>query len=96
MRFGKDFEDKGVDIVFVSTDFEPDVPLAREFLREQGVPWKSFIKTGVDFQFIDLFHQQWSGALPATFVYDRDGNLRAFWEGITSYEELESTVTPIL
>ena len=96
VRFGKDFEAKGVDVVFVSTDFEPDVPMAVEFLSEQEVPWESYIKTGVDFEFIDAFHQQWSGALPATFVYDRNGDLRAFWEGITSYDELEQTVNSVL
>jgi len=96
VQFGKDFEDQGVEIVFVSTDFRQDLPLATDFLREQGVPWKSFITTGVDMAFIDNVHEQWSGAIPATFVYDRDGNLRAFWEGITSYEELESIVADIL
>lgn len=96
VRFGKNFEDQGVDIVFVSTDFEADVPVAIDFLKEQGVPWPSYIKTGIDFEFIEAFHKHWSGALPATFVYDRDGNLRAFWEGMTSYDELEKTVGAIL
>jgi thiol-disulfide isomerase/thioredoxin len=96
VQFGKDFEPKGVDLVFVSTDFESDVGAATDFLQEQGVPWDTFIKTGVDQNFIDAFHTQWSGALPATFVYDRDGHLRAFWEGITSYSELEKTVNSML
>ncbi len=96
VRFGKTFADKGVDIVFVSTDFETDLPVATEFLKEQGVPWTSYVKTGIDFEFIETFHKQWSGALPATFVYDRDGNLRAFWEGITSFDELEQTVGALL
>ena len=85
----------GLQLV-ASTDFESDLPLASEFLVEQGVPWPSYAKTGVDFAFIEAFHKQWSGALPATFIYDRDGNLRAFWEGITSYEELERTVGTLL
>jgi thiol-disulfide isomerase/thioredoxin len=96
VQFGRDFENRGVDVVFVSTDFESDVPLAAEFLQEQQVPWATYIKTGVDQNFIDAFHMQWSGALPATFVYDRDGHLRAFWEGITSYDELERTVSSML
>ncbi len=96
VKFGKNFADQGVDIVFVSTDFETDVQVATEFLKEQGVPWPSYIKTGIDFEFIEAFHKQWSGALPATFIYDRDGNLRAFWEGVTSYDELEQTVGTLL
>ena len=96
VRFGKEFEDKGVDIVFVSTDYEPDMPHVVDFLEENGVPWESYIKTGVDFKFITSFHSEWSGALPATFVYDRNGALRVFWEGLTSFDELESTVNVIL
>jgi len=96
VRFGKEFEDKGVDVVFVSTDYEPDMSQVIDFLKENGVPWESYIKTGVDFEFISSFHSEWSGALPATFVYDRRGSLRAFWEGLTSFDELKSTVTTIL
>jgi len=96
VRFGKEFADRGVDVVFVSTDYEPDMPQVIDFLNENGVPWESYIKTGVDFEFISSFHSEWSGALPATFVYDRNGSLRAFWEGITSFDELEASVTAIL
>ncbi|HUF08017.1 MAG TPA: TlpA disulfide reductase family protein [Rhodothermales bacterium] len=96
VRFGKEFEGKGVDVVFVSTDYEPDRPEVIDFLEEHEVPWESYIKSGVDFEFISSFHSEWSGALPATFVYDRNGSLRAFWEGITSFDDLEASVTAIL
>lgn len=96
VKFGNDYEDEGVNIVFVSTDFESEIPSAAQFLMENGVEWESYIKKGADLGFIEAFHKQWSGALPATFIYDRSGNLRAFWEGITSYEELEETVDELL
>lgn len=96
VRFGKEFADKGVDVVFVSTDYEPDMPHVVDFLKEHDVPWESYIKTGVDFEFITSFHSEWSGALPATFVFDKDGRLRVFWEGLTSFDELEASVTDVL
>lgn len=96
VRFGKEFEDKGVDVVFVSTDYKPDMPDVISFLKENEVPWESYIKTGVDMDFITSFHSGWSGALPATFVYDKNGSLRAFWEGRTSFGELKDSVTAIL
>lgn len=96
VRFGKEFEDKGVDVVFVSTDYEPDMPHVIDFLKENEVPWHSYIKTGVDMDFISSFHSEWSGALPATFVYDKNGSLRAFWEGLSSFDELEDSVSAIL
>ncbi len=96
VRFGKNFEDQGVDIMFVSIDFESDLPVVVDFLKEHDVPWQSYITTEIDFEFVEAFHKQWTGAIPATFVYDRDGNLRAFWEGITSYDELEKIVGTML
>ncbi len=96
VRFGKEFADQGVDIVFVSTDFESDKQLAEAFLEEQGVPWPSYIRTDVNLEFIRSFHPEWTGALPATFIFDRDGHLRAFWEGMTSYDELNETVGQML
>jgi thiol-disulfide isomerase/thioredoxin len=96
VRFGKEFEAQGVDVVFVSADFEPDVEMVSEFLSEHEVPWQSYLKTGNDFKFISSFHDGWSGGLPATFIFDRSGELRAFWEGKSTFRELEHAVLAVM
>ena len=40
---------------------------------------------GKDETFVDGLERQWSGAIPATFVYDGSGKLVRFWEGRASY-----------
>ena len=45
----------------------------------------SYLKTGDDMEFIDRLEPRWTGALPATFIYDGGGSLRDFWEGKASY-----------
>jgi hypothetical protein len=47
-------------------------------------------------QFIDTIEPRWSGALPATFVYDAGGTLRYFQEGRASYRTLKRQVRSIL
>jgi hypothetical protein len=43
------------------------------------------MRTGKDEAFVDGLESQWSGAIPATFVYDSSGKLVRFWEGRLSY-----------
>lgn len=96
IKIGREFADQGVDIMFVSADFEPDLPQVSAFLRTQDVPWKSYWKTGKDHEFINAMHPEWSGALPATMVYGPDGKLEVFWEGLTTYDELKRNLERVL
>jgi len=96
VKLGKDFEDKGVEIVFVSADEEDNMPGVVSFLRGQNVPWQSYLKTGRDNDFIPRFSENWSGGLPATFIYNNNKDLVDFWEGASNYEELKSKVDALL
>ena len=49
-----------------------------------------------DPKFIDGVDPQWSGAFPATMVYDGAGNLRAFFEGKKTFPEFDATVRQVL
>jgi len=91
VRLGRDFEDRGLRVVFVSADFEESAPAAREFLRDQGVDTVSYRKKGGDEAFIEALSPEWSGALPGTFLY-RSGKLIHGWEGKQSYEEFERRI----
>ncbi len=96
VQFGKEFEDKGVEVVFVSADDEDNMPGVVSFLRGQKVPWQSYLKTGRDNDFIPKFSENWSGGLPATFIYSSNKGLVDFWEGASNYDELKNKVSAIL
>src|SRR5262249_24491872 len=71
----------GVRLLLVSGDFPDQLSPARRFLRENGGPDTSYYKDEADMQFINAVHPKWSGAIPATLLYDARGRLLEFWEG---------------
>jgi len=96
MRFYRAWKDRGVSLVLVSGDFSSETGPALEFLASQGVDFRTFLKSGPDEAFINAFDPQWSGALPATFVYDGKGRRRHSFLGPITYEALERQVAPLL
>ena len=46
--------------------------------------------------FIDALEPRWSGALPASFVYDREGKLVESWQGRVSYDTFEKRILNVL
>ena len=87
---------RGLDLVLVSADFDSRLPQVRAFLAGQGVDFTTYLKNESDTAFIDGVDPAWSGSLPATFVYDRSGALRDFWEGPATYETLLAKVNKVL
>jgi thiol-disulfide isomerase/thioredoxin len=90
LRIERDYRAKGLRFMLVSADFDSAAP--RAYLAEQQVHFASWFKDGDDQRFIDALSPEWSGALPATFVYAADGRLVRFWEGRASYPAFEEAV----
>jgi len=96
VRFYRAYRDRGVALLLVSGDFASDTAPAKEFLAEQGVDFRTYLKAQKDQEFIDGLDPQWTGALPATFVYDARGKLvRSFLQPV-SYASLERDVGALL
>ena len=96
LRAAGDYRASGVRLVLVSADFDDNTQAAREFLARHGVDFPSYLKTGTDMEFIDSLSPRWSGALPATFVFDRAGTLRDFWEGEASYDTFAARIRAVV
>ena len=92
LRLRQEYRDRGVELLLVSGDFSTENDAARAFLGELGVDFATFIKSGKDMEFIDALHTDWSGALPATFVYAAGGELIEWWQGIAEYEKFAAAV----
>jgi len=93
VKLDEQLDDRGVDVMFISTDFPNQKDKVVDFLAEQGVAGPSYLKTGKTTPFVNGFSDEWSGAVPATFIYDGNGTLLDFWEGKVSYDELKHRVT---
>jgi thiol-disulfide isomerase/thioredoxin len=98
VRLEREYRARGVRLVLVSADFPDALGEAKAFLDEHGVAFPSFIKDGdvPDQAFIDGLDPRWSGALPATIVFDGAGRKTAFWEGKADYPTLERRVKEAL
>ncbi len=96
LRVHRELRARGVRLVLVSADFPDMEHETRSFLARHGVDFPTFIKTGDDAAFIDGLERSWSGALPATFVYDGSGALRHFQVGRTTYAELRKKLLEVL
>jgi len=96
VRLERDYAKSGFRLVLVSGDFPDEAESARKFLGELGFESGSFLKDEGDIAFIDGLSPRWSGALPASFLYDGNGKLVDFWEGKASYDEIRGKLLPLL
>jgi thiol-disulfide isomerase/thioredoxin len=96
LRVRRELSTRGFRLILVSADFPDQRPKVMQFLARQGVGFKTFLKAENDMAFINALDPRWSGALPATFLYDRSGKLRDFWEGETDYKVLVTKVRALL
>ncbi len=77
VKLDQSYRDKGVRFVHISADDSTDLKTkVIPFLKEQKAQSDQFLQDTDDPQeMIDAVLKDWSGALPATFVYDKTGKL---------------------
>ena len=90
------YKDKGLEVITVSHDFA--VSLADSFLAAQKADFTNYI---VDLEqdghyFIVGVDEDWYGALPATWLFDRNGERQFFIEEMFDTEELEKKIVELL
>lgn len=96
LRLEHDFAEQGLDVLFVSADFPDEKAAVQAFLAERGVTQTTYLKAGNTTEFVNAFHPEWTGAIPATFIYDADGQLVDFIAGKTNYDALEQRTSDLL
>ena len=96
LRFYRAHKREGLRLVLVSADDDDARADAEKFLAAQGVDFPSYLKTGDDMAFIDGIDRRWTGALPASFLFDGHGQERAFWPGAVTAAALTAKLNEIL
>lgn len=81
-----------VDLLFVSVDDEESHQAAIDFGTSHGLKPPFLVAARPLSEFKAAMSPQWPGMLPATFLFDAQGELRYFWPG----EVYESELTPII
>lgn len=96
LKLRENYADKGLEVVFVSMDMVEEESRVQQFLVRHEVDFVSYLKNENDNEFINRLNKDWSGALPATFIYDQSGNQINFWTGDRTYEEFEKEILNLM
>jgi thiol-disulfide isomerase/thioredoxin len=98
LKLRAEYADKGMHLVFVTID-EPKKAEreVRTFLRKMGVNFETYIKKVKDDEaFINSVDSKWSGAIPATFIYNKQGKLIHSLVDEQTFADLSTLVIPLL
>jgi peroxiredoxin len=89
---------RGVKIVGISADEVGEIKSkVMPFVKEAKARFEIFVQDTEDPQeMIDIVNKEWSGALPATFIYDRQGRLAFSHFGVIDRDMLVAEVEKAL
>jgi thiol-disulfide isomerase/thioredoxin len=93
---GATYKDKNVEVILISLDFPKhyDSKL-KPFLKKHNLNSKVLVLNDTDMNtWIPKVNEDWSGAIPATLIYNTDK--RQFYEQSFSYDELKAEVDKFL
>ena len=98
VRLQKAWADRGLSIIGVSTDFAKQLPAVETFLARQRPPFPNYHKKGGgdDQDFIQAVDPSWSGELPFSVLFDRQGRKVRVLSGRSSYADFEREVLKVL
>lgn len=85
-----------VDVVLVSVDPAGKTKAVVSFLEQHESPWGSIIAKDLDQDFIQALASEWSGAIPATFFFDPEGNRLTWWAGSKTVEHYREAIDKLL
>ena len=90
------YKDKGLEVITVS--FDLDLNAAENFLTGQTTGFINYIKDEEqdEGEFIMDLDPEWLGALPATWLFDKEGNKKYFHMEQFIREELETKIVELL
>ncbi len=97
VKVANEYKNKGVDFLSLSADFESSIDSSVvPFLISQKADFPVFvIKERKSESIINLLNKDWSGALPATIIYDKYGKQKLFVMGARKYDFFKNKIDSI-
>ncbi|MFA5012546.1 MAG: TlpA disulfide reductase family protein [Ignavibacteria bacterium] len=98
IKLYNNYKDKDFALVFISIDAVEELRTkVIPFLEKQGVDFDTYYN---DFKnpedLIDFYDKQWEGAIPSTYIYDKDGVLSTKLIGGRNYEFFENEIKKLI
>lgn len=87
------YKDQPLKVLLVSLDFKSKLDkVVIPFVRNKKLNNEVYLLNEPNAQeYIDRVSKEWSGAIPATLIYNKNKNIRNFYEKEFTYAELETT-----
>lgn len=78
VKIAKTYREGNLEVIGISADYPDEIEdKIQPFLKSQNANFKNYVKNVEDDEIlINSINPEWSGSLPATFVYSTDGILR--------------------
>jgi thiol-disulfide isomerase/thioredoxin len=97
VKLAKQLGPKGLDYVTVTLDLPGELSYAEKYLHRNAVPFPAYYrKTKDEDAWVHNVHPQWTGTLPALFLYDRSGKLARAFIGSAPPATLEAAIRQLL
>ena len=97
VKLAQDY-DENIRVIGISVDDSDDLKSkVIPFLKNQNAEFENYLLKVVDPEdFINLLNKDWSGAIPATFIYDNTGKQNESLIGKQSYEMFEKAIKKVI
>jgi len=94
-RLNQENSKKPLKIILMSLDFKSKLKTdVIPFVAKHKIKSEVYVVNEPDQQkFIDHVDKSWSGALPATLIWNNDKKVRSFYEQAFTYEQLNQTIS---
>jgi len=90
------YEQEGLEIILVNLDFAEQKQKVEKFIAKHVIKNRVVLLDEIDYNsWIDKINKNWSGAIPATIIIDRN-NQHKFIEGELNQDELNGLINDIL
>ncbi|MFZ4590092.1 MAG: TlpA family protein disulfide reductase [Ignavibacteria bacterium] len=98
VKLYKNYKDSNFVLVFVSMDMPEDMKeKVKPFLEKHGVDFVTYYN---DFKnpeaIIEFYDKNWEGAIPSTYIYDKEGKLSTKFVGNRDYEFFKKEISKLL
>jgi len=91
------YRDQGLVVLGFSMDDTDSIDQVRKFIRDTQADFPHYLVDAQDLEnFINAVDQDWPGAIPTTFIYDRKGKLAKRLIGSQELGDFEREVKPFL
>lgn len=98
LKLKRKYEQKGLVVLLISADDPDDLESeVKPFLHKMEIDFQTFIgNDSSEEAFMRGMSDRWSGALPATFLYDTKGNLAELMIGGKTFGAFERAIRKLL